>query len=108
MTSLHRDIRNLRHPAAVLLLPVLLLAVSCGKTEPSHDPAPFRKAIARYLDEHGMGMRVAEIKQLTVQDSTATAVVSMEHAEGIVGVKVRWTFSFEKRNGQWTAVRYEK
>lgn len=85
-----------------------LVAYGCGKSAPTGDTTPFKVAIENYLNDHQMGLKVAEFKELSVEGAKATAVVSLEHAEGMVGVKVRWTFEFEQRNGRWAAVRHKQ
>jgi len=72
------------------------------------DPEPFKTAIVQYLQDHQMGLRIAEVRSLQVKDGKAEATVSLEHAEGMVGVKVRWTFDFEQRQGRWVAVRHQQ
>ena len=99
--------RRFRPMAAASAVFVFVLA-GCGKPTPTADTAPFETAIASYLSDHQMGLKVAEFKELSVEGAKATAVVSLEHAEGMVGVKVRWTFEFEQRNGRWAAVRHKQ
>ena len=97
----------------LLLLGVAALAIlpgvgGCRKSAPTYDTGPFKAAIESYLQDHQMGLRVVEFKELTVEAAKAQATVSLEHAEGMVGVKVRWTFWLEKRGGQWVAVRHKQ
>jgi len=66
---------------------------------------PFREAIENYLRAHDMGMKVDRFRDLRVQGNSARAVVSMAEAEGMVGVRVEWTFDFARRNGRWVVVR---
>ena len=93
--------------AAAAALLVFALA-GCGTSTPPADTTPFEAAIHSYLGDHQMGLKVAQFKELKVEGAKATAVVSLEHAEGMVGVKVRWTFEFEQHNGRWAAVRHKQ
>jgi len=69
---------------------------------------PFQSAVEHYLAQHDMGLRVAAFRKLDAHGNHASAQVSLQDAEGAVGVKVRWTFEFEKRNGQWVAVGHRE
>ena len=88
----------------------LLASFGCSKSGPVVDPAPFKTAIHAYLKSKSMGLKVYEFKEITVDETGngAKAVVSLEHAEGMVGVKVRWTFTFAKQQGKWTATSHEQ
>ena len=98
---------NLRAFAA-LTAAMLLLTAGCAKREAAADTAPFERAIVEYLRQKSMGLRIAQFRTLTIQDDTATAIVSLEHEEGMVGPKVRWTFAFRQQNGTWRATHHEQ
>lgn len=102
--------RKMRRLAHVALNVCVLLALGCGKSTPPVDPAPFKQAIHAYLDSKSMALKVYEFKELTVDGTgnSANAVVSLEHAEGMVGVKVRWKFTFARRQGKWVATSHEQ
>jgi len=102
---------NIRHLfGAVTMAFVLLLAVSCGgRSDVEQNTAAFQTAANSYLKSKSMDMKVASFKELSVDGNTAKAVISLEHAEGAAGVKVRWTFTFEKQNdGTWGVVSHEQ
>ena len=95
--------------SALCVVSVLLLAYGCGgDAGVSGDTTPFAAAISSYLNDHSMDLKVVEFKELRTEGDTAQAVVSLTHAEGMVGVKVRWTFSFARRGGQWVATRHQQ
>ena len=71
------------------------------------DTGPFEAAIGRYLKGRSLGMRVHEFKELEVTDTRAEGLVSLEHAEGGTGLKVRWRFWFLRQNGEWRVSRHE-
>jgi len=74
----------------------------------SAEVRPYRTAVQVYLHQHSMGLRVAGFRELAVRGDRAAAVVVLQDAEGIVGVKVRWAFEFERRNGRWIAVSHRE
>jgi hypothetical protein len=80
----------------------------CGKSKSSVDPAPFKAAIAKYLDQNNMAMVVKEVKEgPTVEGDTATLVASLTRAD-VGGPSTTWTFRFEKSpDGTWKAVGHE-
>lgn len=87
----------------------ILFPLGCRKPPPSVDTVRlFQPAIEHYLAQHGMGLRVAAFRKLEVQGGHARAQVSLRDAEGVVGVKVRWTFELEKRSGHWITVSHRE
>ncbi len=81
----------------------------CRKPPPSSaEVQPYRIAVQAYLQQHSMGLRVAGFRELEVRGDRATAVVALQDAEGVVGVKVRWAFELERRNGRWVAVSHRE
>lgn len=100
------------HAVCVVSGAVLLATFMCGcggsKQLSDEQTAPFQVAIQAYLGAKSMDLKVYGFKRLEVDGSSAEADVSLEHAGGMVGPKVRWTFWFERRNGSWVATRHEQ
>jgi len=95
--------------AGLVLAALLVPGAGCGGTGTSPaDPEPFVAAVHDYLDTHHMDLRVAAVKSLTVTGDRATAEMAMEHADGMVGVKVRWRFEFTRTDRGWTVTRHEQ
>lgn len=100
--------------ARTALVQALSLALFCGcltgcsEPKSSIDPAPFKAAIATYLDQNNMGMVVKEVKEgPTVEGDAATLVASLTRAD-VGGPSTTWTFRFEKdADGTWKAVGHE-
>jgi hypothetical protein len=84
------------------------LSLGCGSPEPQIDDAPFREAIAEYLDGHNMAMKIKQIKQgPTLNGQGAELEASLVHQE-LSGPAVTWTFYFVKQSdGQWSVQRHE-
>ena len=92
----------------VLLGTAVLLACGCAKKGPARaETAPFEAAIAAYLKQNNLGMKVAEFKSLTVTGDSATGTVAMQEAEGMYDLKVTWVFTFRKDKDGWKAVSYK-
>ena len=93
----------------VLLVLLGLLAGCGGKGKVQADTRPFATAIAAYLREKSMDVKVNEFKSLEVKDEAATALVKLTAAdETIAQIKVRWVFSFRKQpDGSWKAVSHQ-
>jgi hypothetical protein len=92
----------------LLLVSVSLLAFGCGRKPPSsEETGPFEPAIAEYLQQQGMGMKVGEFKTLGVTGDTATATVAMQDAEGLYKMNVTWEFSFQKQANEWRTVSHQ-
>jgi ABC-type transporter MlaC component len=88
---------------------ILAFAVGCGRKDATPaDPAPFKKAIAEYLERNNMAMALKEIKEgPTVQDKTATLTASLTHA-ALGGPAVTWQIRFEKNaDGSWKAIGHK-
>jgi hypothetical protein len=97
----------------VLLLtivpPLLVICPGCGKSQPAvSDPAPFKKAIAEYLEKNNMAMALKEFKAgPTVDGNAATATASLTHAT-LGGPAVTWKLQFEKNaDGSWKMTGYK-
>ena len=82
--------------------------LGCAKKVPVVDTTPFEKAIHTFLREKSMGLKVSAFKELKVDGNSAEATVLLEHAEGMVGPKVRWQFWFAKDKGVWQVTRYKQ
>lgn len=85
-----------------VILSILLVSASCGSKGPAVDTKPFAAAIEDYLKVNSMGMKVHAFKDLQVEGNTATARVSLGHAEEATAIRVQWDFSFAQNNGHWT------
>ncbi len=87
---------------------IAALVAGCGKAKaPDIDTTPFRDAVQVYLASKSMDLKVFEFKTLAVEDNNAEAEISLEHAGGMVGPKVRWRFWFERKAGKWQVSRHE-
>lgn len=90
--------------------PCLAIAVvlGCGAPAPTVDDAPFRDAVAQYLQANNMAMKIKDIKQSpAVEGDTATMTASMTH-EQLGGPSVTWTFNFaEQPDGSWRVTKHE-
>ncbi len=91
---------------------LLLAAVcGCGKAQPERsaaDLAPFKKAIAEYLERNNMAMALKEIKQgPDIHQSKATLTASLVHAT-MPGPAVTWQFDLEKNSqGEWKVLSHK-
>ena len=94
--------------ASALVALFFCTLIGCGEPEVTVDPAPFKSAIATYLDRNNMAMAVKEVKEgPTVEGDTATLTASLTHAE-LGGPSVTWEFRFEKNaDGSWKVVSHE-
>jgi len=99
-------------PAAIV---VILAAVAfCllgrgGTGGATADTAPFEAAIAQYLEDKNMGMKVTEFRSLDVEGSAAHAVCRMMEQSGLHNVKVTWQFEFERKaDGTWVALSHQR
>ena len=98
----------------VPMLAVLALAActaGCGKKPPpAAESAPFRLAIAEYLEAKNMGMAVEEFVSLEVKGDAATAVCKLAVAGELYGsLHVQWRFTFARgTDGAWRVTRHEK
>ena len=96
-------------PARIALWTVMILVCfGCGKPSVEADVAPFQQAVADYLRANNMDLEVAAFRALDVEGDSARAEVSLGHAGGATGVKVRWTFQFARRAGSWQVTRHEQ
>ena len=94
-------------PFVALCVFSVLLCAGCGDAagKTSVDSAPFDKAIAEYLSERHMDMKVSKFKDVKVDGAAATARCAMKASEVQYGVSVEWTFSLEKLDdGRWKVV----
>jgi hypothetical protein len=95
--------------AAVTAAAILLSSPGCGKPQAATaDPAPFKKAVAEYLERNNMAMALKEIKDgPNVADNSATMTASLTHAE-LGGPAVTWQIRFEKNSdGSWKAISHK-
>lgn len=92
----------------IVAVPLALVSGGCGKkqTEAISDMVPFESAITAYLDKNSMGMKIGEIKSLSVSGDTATGTVSMKEADDLYNVNVKWEFTFQKNQDGWEAISY--
>lgn len=90
-----------------LLVAVLAGLCGCAKPEPTADPAPFEAAVAQYLSDNNMALKLKEIRHgPTVAGDHATMSASLTHRE-LGGPSVVWTFEFDRSGaGAWKAVRH--
>ncbi len=91
-----------------LLAATLLLQYGCGGDAVQQDTAAFEKAVATYLKNGSMDLKVSQFKELKVTGDTAEAAVSLAYAGEGVGVKVRWRFSFKQQDGQWVVTKHSE
>ena len=79
----------------------------CGNKPPTREESvPFETAIAAYLSQRSMGMRISEFQSLEIDGDAAVGVVAMQHAEAIHSMKVIWEFTFQKEGDEWTVVSH--
>lgn len=107
-------VRFARQVACLLL--TVFLATACGSGGGSDAPEipdrqAFDKAVASYLDRQSMDLAIREYRSFEMADdeSTATAVISMGHADEAYGsVAVRFQFNFQKTGDRWQVVSHQK
>jgi len=87
---------------------VVIAASGCGGQAAPVDSAPFRQAIAEYLESKNMAMTLKEIKEGPVVDEdTARLTASLSHKD-LGGPSVTWTFDFKRdQSGKWCVLRHE-
>ncbi len=92
------------------VLGVALLLTGGGHETVAEQTEPFAAAIAEYLTDNNMGMKVAEFDSLDVGPSEATATCKMKEASGLYeGMAVRWQFVFRRADdGRWEVASHEK
>jgi len=97
--------------AVVVVAALGALFLFRGRAEPAvtADTTPFARAVAEYLSDKNMDMKIAKFESLGVQDDTATAVCRMQQAGDLYsGLAVRWRFVFERSgDGDWRAEEHE-
>ncbi len=86
----------------------LWLAAGCGGRPPAGDTAPFQAAVDAYLRSQSMDMKATRFRRLEVSGETATATVSLAHADGAAGVSVQWDFTFARRGETWTVTGVQR
>ncbi len=94
-------------PISVLLVVICCIS-GCDQPAPTVDPAPFQAAVAKYLDQHDMALRLKKIRQgPTIDGDQATMSASMTHRE-LGGPSVVWTFQFKRTeaDGPWSVVSH--
>jgi hypothetical protein len=91
----------------LLLFAWLALGTGCSDAGPAVDPAPFEAAVATYLKENDMAMRLKEVREgPTISGDHATMKASLTHKE-LGGPSVVWTIEFEKAGeNSWRAVSH--
>jgi hypothetical protein len=97
------------HTAGFVFLFALLCG--CGKAKPegnATDLAPFKKAIAEYLERNNMAMMLKEMKEgPDVRETKATLKASLVHAT-MGGPAVTWQFDLEKDpQGVWRVLSHK-
>ncbi|MFO8006539.1 MAG: hypothetical protein R6V05_02265 [Candidatus Brocadiia bacterium] len=94
----------------VVVVGAVLLLGGGGEGPGVQQTEPFAAAIAEYLSDNNMGMKVAEFESLDVGSAKATATCKMQEASGLYeGMAVRWQFTFRRGDGgQWQVVEHEK
>jgi hypothetical protein len=96
------------------LIMLLLFAAGCSGGEPGvpgvPDRAAFDQAIADYLDQRSMGLKISEYKSFTMADdgAHAQAEIAMGDASGMIKATARFIFRFERTNGAWRVVSHEQ
>ncbi len=96
-----------RYALAALL--TIVAAPGCQQKAkgPSVDPAPFRAALEAHMTRQKWDVKVDSFESLEVQDTRATAVVRVAHAES-TGLKPEWKVSFLKKDGNWIVDTVER
>ena len=77
------------------------LGWGCKPAPATPDTAPFAAAVDAYLASQSMDMKAGSFRRLEVKGETATATVSLSHAEGAAGVSVQWNFTFARKDRRW-------
>jgi hypothetical protein len=110
-----RSLSDIRHHAgraalaALLLFPLAIIMVGCGKdAAPAVDPAPFQAAVDDYCRSRNYGMAIAEVVALKETGETATMTCKMKEAEGLYGIAVVWEFSLRQDGGRWVVEGHVK
>ncbi|MBI4614337.1 MAG: hypothetical protein HY720_12060 [Planctomycetes bacterium] len=93
------------HPR-LLAVTILVLLPACGD-DAGESEAPFRQAMANYIEEQKMGVTVHSFEDLAVDGDRASAVVRVEQKGG-PGLKPKWKVEFVRRNGEWAVDRVER
>ena len=85
------------------MLIISVVFIGCGKSGSDIDTAPFEKAVAAYLSNKHMDMKVSKFRKITVDGDSAEAECSMKEASGMsAGIAVQWGFTFSKQaDGSW-------
>ena len=85
----------------MLIMSVILSG--CGKSGSDINTAPFEKAVAAYLSQKHMDMKVSKFRKININGDSAVAECSMKEASGMsAGIAVQWDFTFSKQDdGSW-------
>ena len=84
---------------------VILCLVGCGggETGPGTDRPAFDQAVARYLEDHNMDLKIDAYKSFSISDdgNTASAEIAMGYAGGMIKATARFIIDFEKQGDSW-------
>jgi len=90
---------------------MLLFVVGCSGSEPQiPERAAFDRAVANYLDQRSMGLKISEYKSFKLADdgAHAEAEIAMADAAGMIKATARFIFQFERTDGTWRAVSHQQ
>ena len=91
------------------LAAVVAMLCGCGPKVVTEGTEPFEQAIAAYLRDRSMDMRVTEFRSLEIGDKTATAVCKLEPSSDIYGgLGVAWEFQFKMARGEWQVAEHKR
>ncbi|UCD75385.1 MAG: nuclear transport factor 2 family protein [Phycisphaerales bacterium] len=100
-------------PQLLHLILIICLLTGCGGKEPPTVPnrEAFDAAVESYLDRQAMELAIRQYREFEMAEdgATATAVISMGHADEAYGnVQVHFRFNFEKTGDRWRVVSHQK
>ena len=95
---------------AVTVLMLLCLQGCSGRSEPAAADRPgLDHAVKVYLQQAGMGLKIAEYKQFTMSEdgASAEAEIAMGYDGPGISYTKRFLFEFENLDGVWSVTRHK-